>query len=405
MLRLLQLAAACCLGGPPVFVACVWRPAAAGHNGLARQLERRVRAITVAAAAVLSAGALAELLQAPGGINTGAGRLLAVRVALAGVIAAATAWPPRLTVPVLARALASAGVFATFSLTGHAAARLPDNPGPLLANVVHVGATAVWYGGLLCFLLLPWRDLHGQAWPVLARTVHRFSRIGLLTMGLLAVTGLALADTYVYGPAALIEHPYGLTLLLKLGIVAGVLGMAAINHIWVRPRLRSAVTAPGPEPARRFRVRRGAFRPRAAAWLERLVRGEIAGGLLVLIVAVRLAATAPPAAEPVRLHVTIEHGPADAFVLQVPPRQPVRLTVSNPNGPVAGYYIPQISATGADEGRAGDLQVMVEPGTARTVVFQAPAAGQYVIYYVGREGLRPAGWLLIEPPRAPSPPG
>src|SRR5690606_11201854 len=126
-------------------------------------------------------------------------------------------------------------------------------------------------------------------------------------------------------------------------------------------------------------------------WLRRLVHSELWLGLAVLLLAVRLAATAPPPGEPVRLDVTIVHDPAAAVHRAVPPRRPVRLTVRNPGGPPAGLYIPHIPGLGTEHGPAGDLQIMVGPGATRTVTFQAPGTGQYVIYYVGREGLRPVG--------------
>lgn len=372
-------------------MAVVWRSAA--QRGQADSLDglvrRRMRALSLLCAAIVIGAAIAELAQAPGGFGTAAGRQLVWRAALAAVIAGSRPWRLPTVLRVAIWGICGAAVLGTFSLTGHAAAMLPAAPGPFLANWLHVAATTVWYGGLVCLYLVTGVALTAREQQALALAVHRFATVGLLTMAAIAASGLLLADRYVYGLAALTEHSYGATMLVKLVFVGGVLALAGLNHWWVQPRLGRAAAAGAPGLA-------GKAVAGPARALRRLVAGEIVLGFAVLALAVRLAATAPATAEPVRLTVTLAPGPADTIVLEVPPLQPVRLTVRNADAVPRGIYIPQIPGVGDMHGRAGDMQVVVQPGAARAVTFTAPATGQYVIYYVGRDGLYPAGWLLIK---------
>lgn len=393
-LRFVQLAAAACLCGQPVFLAFVWRPAARNEpaHRLTECLRRHMRTLSLLSAAVVASAAIAELAVAPGGATTSAGRQLVWRAMLACFIVAARPWHAPTGLRVAAWGVAGAALLGTFSLTGHAAAIVRQSWVPFVANLVHVSATAIWYGGLVCLLLLPWENLTGGIATALAQTVHRFARLGLLTMAALAGSGVLLASRYLYGLEALSEHRYGGTLLVKLAFVGGVLALAGVNHMWLRPRLSESQPAPPRRLSRTTATQRS-----PARWLRRFIAGEIVLGFAVLLIAVRLAATAPATTAPVRLTVTLPGAATDIVTLAVPPLQPVRLTVRNPHAAPGGIYVPQIPGSGDERGRAGDLQVMVDPGAVRSVTFQAPAAGQYVIYYVSQDGLRPAGWILIRP--------
>ena len=104
---------------------------------------------------------------------------------------------------------------------GHAAAGEPAvRPLQLAADFVHLLAASLWLGCLLplALLLLASRRPRGAAWqPLARRAVLRFGDLGLVSVGLLAVTGLANAWILVGGVGGLFGTAYG-HLLLAIGM-------------------------------------------------------------------------------------------------------------------------------------------------------------------------------------------
>jgi copper transport protein len=118
----------------------------------------------------------------------------------------------------------------TWPLSGHAGA----SPAPavsVVADAVHVASMAVWLGGLVMLVgfLLPSADDRelGAILPIWARWAA------------LAVCALLLAGTVqalieVGTPKALIETAYGQLVLVKIGLFAGVIAVAAYSRRMVR---------------------------------------------------------------------------------------------------------------------------------------------------------------------------
>ncbi|HEX5503878.1 MAG TPA: CopD family protein [Thermomicrobiales bacterium] len=174
------------------------------------------------------------------------------------------------------------------AFAGHAATTDPVALS-VLVDWVHLGATALWLGGLLglALLLRPLARSLGaaQTGAFLAAVAPRFSTLAFVCVELLIVTGLYQAWAHVATPAALGATAYGRALLVKLGLVVPLLGLAAVNHYVALPRLRRPV---------------GADREGAAAALagfRRTVWGEAALGVAVLLV-VGLLTALPPARQP-----------------------------------------------------------------------------------------------------------
>lgn len=170
---------------------------------------------------------------------------------------------------------------ATPSLVGHTQVAQPRWLG-LAADVVHLGAGAFWFGGLLGLvgvLRTPADDEHD---PQLAATVLlRFSAGAVVTVGLLAASGVALAATIVGDPLALAASSYGRLLALKLLVVPVVLGLAAWNRFRLVPRVRAVPEADA-----------------ARAALVRTATREAALLVLVLLITAFLTDQSPPRAEP-----------------------------------------------------------------------------------------------------------
>ncbi len=115
-------------------------------------------------------------------------------------------------------------------LAGHASA-LPG-PAPVVSGVVHVGAAAIWIGGIAALLALALRPalLSAHVPPPMRTFVPRFSALALASIGLVVLTGVYAA--YVQ-TGVLIDTgtEYGRTLLMKAGFAAGALGLGGLNYL------------------------------------------------------------------------------------------------------------------------------------------------------------------------------
>jgi len=107
----------------------------------------------------------------------------------------------------------------------------------ILVSALHVLAASVWVGGLAYFGAAYLPVVHGVAPDAVRGASLRFSRLGLISVIVLVATGIAQSYLYLGSPAALVGSGYGRTLLVKLIIVAPLLGLAAINRWGIVPRL------------------------------------------------------------------------------------------------------------------------------------------------------------------------
>ncbi|WP_262268341.1 copper resistance CopC/CopD family protein [Microvirga yunnanensis] len=166
---------------------------------------------------------------------------------------------------------ALAGVGLSLALSGHASAAAPQwatRPAVFLHGV----GVAYWVGALIPLSLMV-RQAPVRALPA----IRRFSNGALVAVAVLTLTGLLLALIQVETPANLIATAYGQVLIAKLVLVAGLLGLAAVNRIWLTPSLAAT---DGPR----------------GKWLVRSVAAEIvlATAILALVGLWRL--TPPPRA-------------------------------------------------------------------------------------------------------------
>ena len=172
--------------------------------------------------------------------------------------------------------IASLGILLTISMTSHAAATLGIARYALANDVLHLTAAAVWVGGLMQLIANTPLFVHGISEnarrQALSRLVRRFSVAAALSVVLLIVTGTYSAWAQVTDPAAL-DTPYGRALVAKVAVIAALLLVAAINLIWIRPRLRG--------------------RNSAARWLRRTVVAEVVLAVIVILAVGFLTALEP----------------------------------------------------------------------------------------------------------------
>jgi len=166
-------------------------------------------------------------------------------IAAAAMLAALVAF--ELNVKAIARplsAMALAGTGIALAASGHAADAEPHwltRP----AIFLHAAAIVLWAGALA-----PLAAIVAAGGPASGAALRRFSLLIPLPLVALVVSGIILAVVQIETPSALVATSYGRVLLAKLGIVAALFILAALNR-W---RLTKPA-AHGDEAARRSLVR------------------------------------------------------------------------------------------------------------------------------------------------------
>jgi putative copper resistance protein D len=156
----------------------------------------------------------------------------------------------------------------------------------VLVDGLHLFASGVWLGSLPLLVLLLSRMQRSDdpgADQVAAEATRRFSALGLASMTLLILSGLANAWELVGTIPALVGTTYGRLLMLKVSLLLPLLVFAALNLLRDKPRLLQSVAAP-----ERKDTRPGLRR------LRRNVLGELmfGGGILLVVGALSIM---PPA--------------------------------------------------------------------------------------------------------------
>ncbi|MFF7363905.1 copper resistance protein CopC [Streptomyces sp. NPDC008125] len=146
----------------------------------------------------------------------------------------------------LGGAVVATGIAGTWSLAEHASVGLQAGIA-MPVDMAHLLAVAAWLGGLAALLTALYRvpDLPAAA-------VRRFSRTAFCSVVVLAATGLYQSWRQVGSWSALTGTAYGRLLLVKVGLVAVLVGVAWISRRWTG-RLTGgesvAVPVAGPEQA------------------------------------------------------------------------------------------------------------------------------------------------------------
>jgi putative copper export protein len=152
----------------------------------------------------------------------------------------------------------------------------------LLADAVHLFVAGLWPMGLAPFALLLFqlRKLPTQQWRTsVAALTYRFSAMSLISVGLLAITGVINSLYMIRSVADLVGIAYGRLLIVKVAFFLIMFSLGAVNLLRLKPRLsalESDVAAGG-----------------AAARLQRNVAAELSLALFVVIATAILGLLAP----------------------------------------------------------------------------------------------------------------
>ena len=163
-------------------------------------------------------------------------------------------------------------VATSFALSGHAAA-VPDNMAfAVPIDVLHILGAGGWIGTLLLVVIVGLPAIARVDATERGRTVavliNTFSPLALIFAGTAALTGLVSAWTQLGAVNALWTTRYGQVLLIKLALVALVIGAGAYNAYRVRPALGSDA---------------GGTRIRRSATAELLIAGLVLAATAVLV--------------------------------------------------------------------------------------------------------------------------
>jgi copper transport protein len=166
-------------------------------------------------------------------------------------------------------------------LAGHAGQTSPRGLTVPL-DWLHLVAGSIWIGGLIGLLVL-WRSLPAaRRVSGLVVAVPRFSNTAFVSV--LALVGSGIGASIIHLPtfSSLWQTSYGQALLVKIGLLCGVLLLAAVNLVRTRPRLAAS-------------ERRPDLGAGAAVLLRRLVSGETILLVAAVVAASVLSSLPPPA--------------------------------------------------------------------------------------------------------------
>ncbi len=200
--------------------------------------------------------------------------------------------------------LAAGAVLIVPGAAGHAAQTSPRGL-TLALDWLHLATASVWLGGLAGLLvLLATLPERGRV-AALAVAVPRFSTVALVSVAVLAASGIG--ETVAHLPAvnALSDTGFGRAILVKAGLLCATLVLAFGNLRRATPRLLAAGGSPGAPPERGAtaagRSARGATAAgrsargaTAASLLRKLVTGEAVIVVGIVFVAALLSSLAPP---------------------------------------------------------------------------------------------------------------
>jgi copper resistance protein D len=156
----------------------------------------------------------------------------------------------------------------------------------IVADFAHLIAAGAWLGGLLplVMLLLCLRRSGEHGWAIVAvDAIHRFSHLGIASVGMLLVTGMINASFLTGGTEGVIGTAYGRLLLLKIALFLVMACIAAVNRQVLLPQLSSAADHDG-----------SATNIQTTQRLESNAIAEALLGLVVIAIVGVLGITPPP---------------------------------------------------------------------------------------------------------------
>lgn len=200
-------------------------------------------------------------------LGAGEGRATGVRIAGLGLAALSLSAKPR----VLALAVIGAGA-ASISFAGVGHIRALQNVLPSVLLCIHLLCAAFWLGALAPLLIA----LRDGADSQIASIASRFGKLAVGGVVLLMAAGIGVLWTLIGDAATFWSSDYGRMVAIKLFGVAAMLSIAAMNKLYLTPKLLQG-------------DRKALIRFRRSVQTEMII-----GALILLITATFTTITGPP---------------------------------------------------------------------------------------------------------------
>jgi copper resistance protein D len=196
------------------------------------------------------------------------GSIVLVAALLTAIVAGGSKNVASWALPVLTVVIMAASV-----MTNHAASRLSGRPLLITLSTVHELATGFWIGGLpfLILSLLRAKDITTR-WYL----TERFSRMALVAVGFLVLSGTIMSVLYIGSWGAVLGTAYGVMVGAKAVMLGVLLLLGGVNFLLLRDAPKDEVM------------------PR----LRRLIEAEVGIGLTVILTAASLTSQPPAVDEP-----------------------------------------------------------------------------------------------------------
>ncbi|MFJ9949409.1 copper resistance D family protein [Kitasatospora sp. NPDC091207] len=154
----------------------------------------------------------------------------------------------------------------------------------LAFDQTHIVSGTVWLGGLALLVALAGTRgrLGDDAGALWAEMWRRFSLVALVCVGAVTVSGLWLSWKHVGAISQLWTTGYGIALLVKILLVAGLVTAGAFNQFWLMPRIVRARRADDTSSLLHLTLRH----------FPKVVWGEVVLGVAVLVVVPFIAGSA-----------------------------------------------------------------------------------------------------------------
>src|SRR5208337_1285029 len=198
---------------------------------------------------------------------------------VAAILTAALARPGRKPAAIWLAVLVTV-VLGAAVMTNHAASRMEDRVSLIIVSSLHELATGFWIGGLP-FLVLG-LFVSGDR-PTQWYITKRFSRLALISVGVIVATGIGMSLAYIGSWGALYGTAYGVMVSAKALMLGALMALGGVNFLLLRNCSPDAVM------------------PR----LRRLVEAEVGIGITVILTAASVTSQ-PPAVDLVNDKVTAQ---------------------------------------------------------------------------------------------------
>lgn len=161
-------------------------------------------------------------------LEAGEGTAASVRLVGLALAGCALSLNRRLLIPALAGAVIAA---CSFTWVGHVRALHPLLPATLF-SCLHLTGVAFWVGALLPLL---WSTRESAL--EVGALAKRFGTLAMAAVSTLVIAGLSMLWMLSHGQPEFWSSSYGIMIAAKLLLVSLLLGAAALNKLWLTPRL------------------------------------------------------------------------------------------------------------------------------------------------------------------------